>query len=170
MQKPVGAGTKKQCSSRPAEQSLTQETAPRKLPLPPPSPTGPIHTRHLSSQERQSHPKQEPGTGGTASSCRPGPAPQLPPPAPSRLGAWVPDPGKAGPRGDRGPSGPTHPPHSGPPRRRRLRGPRSLPGSARVRPGPSSHLTASGPPPGPPVIGVRHPPPREPTLGQPLQF
>lgn len=154
----------------PTKRSPTPEAAPRRLPLLSPCPTGPIHTRHLPSQALQSHPKQEPGTWGTASSRRPGPAPPLPPPAPRHLGTWVPGPGKAGPGGDRSPRGPTHPPYRGPPRRHRLRDPRSRPGSVRDRPGPGSHLTASGPPLGPPAVGVRRPQPRQRTLGQPLQF
>lgn len=133
---------------RPTKRSLTRETAPRRLPPPSPCPTGPIHARHLPSQALRSQPKQEPGTWDTASSRRPGPASPLLPPAPRRLGTWVPNPGKAGLRGDRSPGSPTHPPYRGPPRPRRLRGPRSRPGSVRERPGPGSHLTASGPPRG----------------------
>lgn len=123
----------------PTGHSLTRETAPRKLPLPPPSPTGQNHTRHLSPQELPAHPRQEPRTGGTASSRGP---------APHRLEAWVPDPGKAGPGGDRGPPRP-HPsapqrasppaPPSEPAFPARLR-----PGSARARLSPHSRRRAAG--------------------------
>lgn len=134
------SSTKRQCSSRPTGHSLTRETAPRKLPLPPPSPTGQNHTRHLSSQELPAHPRQERRTGGTAASRGP---------APRRLEACR----GRGPRegGSRGRPRPPRPHPSAPQRASPPAPPREpafparlRPGSARARLSPHGRRRAAG--------------------------
>ncbi|XP_013975703.1 proline-rich protein 2-like [Canis lupus familiaris] len=120
---------------RPRKQSPTREAAPRQ--------TGPMHPDTCRHGRCSPSPSwgRAPGRGRGHRILPQAPArSSAPPPAPRRLRARVPDPGRTGPRG---PRRPTHPPHRGPSRQRR---PSSrVPGQAQPGFGHGSALTSQPP-------------------------
>lgn len=169
---PTRASTKSECSPLTHKIESDRGSSPAVFPLPSPFGREPS-THDAVVTGAASQPVQGSGTRGTASSRRPRPAPGLSLSVRRRVGARVSDLRRAGPRGDpgaRGARGPTHPPHRGPPRRCRPRGPHSWTGSAQLSPGLDTHLTAAGPSPGSPAVGVRRPLPPQPAPGQSLPF